>query len=138
MRHITHVSDLGSGRSHWVMRGPAGKSFEWDAEVIRQVEEREIVWRSLPGSGLVTKGSVSFRPHRGDGTEVTVTLEYEPPGGKAAARLARLLGQSPDSELREDLRRVKQSLEANEIPTTIGQSAGRRPRAFSLARMVDA
>ena len=137
MEHISRVDELGNGRSHWVMRGPFSHTFEWDAEIVREVKNREIEWWSLPDAEVASHGWVRFRPH-GDDVEISVFLEYHPPAGRAGAHVARLLGQSPASELREDLRRLKQSLEAGEVPTVIGQPSGRRSRPLSLARLVDA
>src|SRR4030095_13569108 len=34
MTHLERVTNLGGGRSHWVAKGPAGSSVEWDAEII--------------------------------------------------------------------------------------------------------
>ena len=47
-------------RSHWVAKGPAGLRVEWDAEIINEVENKVIGWRSLPESDVVTAGSVHF------------------------------------------------------------------------------
>ena len=54
----------------------------------------------------------------GQGTRVTVHLQYSPPGGKVGAAIARLLGADAETEIREDLRRFKQLLEAGEVPAT--------------------
>jgi uncharacterized membrane protein len=72
-----------------------------------------------------TAGSVHFRelPHD-RGTEVRVVLKYDPPAGKAGAALARLFGSSPESQVREDLRRLKQFMETGEVATTAGQPRG--------------
>ena len=53
-----------------------------------------------------------------------VVLKYDPPAGRIGATLARLLGQAPEQQIREDLRRFKQMMEAGEAPTTEGQPAG--------------
>jgi uncharacterized membrane protein len=54
-----------------------------------------------------------------------VVLEYEPLGGPLTAAVARLFGEEPTHQIREDLRRFKQMMEAREIPTTAGQPTGR-------------
>jgi hypothetical protein len=52
---------------------------------------------------------VRFEPAPGDrGTEVTVSLEYEPPAGKLGAAVARLSGEEPGAQTADDLRRFKQ------------------------------
>src|SRR5688572_18065714 len=50
MSHLHSVTEYPSGRSHWVAAGPAGLQVEWDAEIINEVENQILAWRSLPGS----------------------------------------------------------------------------------------
>jgi uncharacterized membrane protein len=119
LRHVERVDVVDDRTSHWVVEGPAGMRFEWDAELINDVKPDLIAWRSLPGAEVISAGSVRFRERErrgGQVTELTVTLQYEPLGGKAAALLAWLIGQSPSSMLREDLRRFKAQIEAGEAP----------------------
>jgi uncharacterized membrane protein len=117
MAHLERVTELGDGRSHWIAHGPAGLRVEWDAEIINEVENRVIGWRSLPGSDVVTAGSVNFSSVRaGRSSQVAVHLQYEPPAGRAGALFASVFGREPSQTIREDLRRVKALLEAGEIP----------------------
>ena len=109
LTHLEQVTELGNGRSHWIARGPAGMGVEWDAEIINEVENKVIGWRSLPDSDVVTAVSVNFKPVRdGRATEIAVHLQYEPPAGRAGAFLARIFGGEPSQTIREDLRRLKQ------------------------------
>ena len=117
MRHLDHVTDGSDGKSHWVAIGPAGLRVEWDAEIINEVDEKLIAWRSLPGSDVVTAGSVNFASARvGRSTEVRINLQYALPAAKAGALIASLFGREPSQTIREDLRRFKQLLEAGEMP----------------------
>jgi uncharacterized membrane protein len=117
MTHLDRVTETPDGKSHWVARGPAGLAVEWDAEIINEVENQVIGWRSLPGSDVVTAGSVNFNTTRGGrGTYVSVHLQYAPPAGKAGALIASLFGREPSQTIREDLRHFRQLLEAGEIP----------------------
>jgi uncharacterized membrane protein len=119
MTHLERVVDLGHGRSHWVAKGRGGVNVEWDAEIINEVENKVIGWRSVPGSAVVTAGSVNFdRVRNGQMTQVSVHLQYALPGGRATALLATLLGREPSQTIREDLRRLKWLLEAGEVPRT--------------------
>ncbi len=52
-------------------------------------------------------------------------LEHEMPAGEMGRMVARAFGQDPEQRLAEDLRRVKQILEAGEVPTIEGQPMGR-------------
>jgi len=126
MRHLESVRVDGE-RSHWVAHGPLGHRVEWDAEIINDRPNELIAWRSLEGSEVGTAGSVHFvAAPGGRGTEVHVTLKYDPPLGKLGSWAAWLLGEEPSLQVREDLLRLKQLLEAGEIATTTGQPSGRR------------
>jgi uncharacterized membrane protein len=124
MTHIQEVRDLGGGRSHWVAEGPADIPVEWDAEIINEVPNEVIGWRSIAGSDIATAGSVHFSTARqGRSTQVSVNLQYAAPGGTASRVLAYVLGRDPAHMIREDLRRVKQLLEAGETPRAAGAEA---------------
>ena len=129
MKNLAVVTDLGGGRSHWVARGPGGVRVEWDAEIINEIPNKVLAWKSLPGGDVVSAGSVTFGPARGNdsGTQLTVTLQYQPPAGTFGKMVAQAFGSEPSQTIREDLRRLKQLLEAGEIAKaagTPGSSAG--------------
>lgn len=128
MRHLEDVEEYGDGRSHWVACGPSGTRFEWDAQIISDVQNKVIGWRSLPNADVVSAGSVNFKRRRdGRATEVAVHLQYAPPAGRVGAFAAKLFGKEPSQTIREDLRRLKHVLEAGEIPrATAGSWRGRR------------
>lgn len=125
MRHVESIDEIDDHRSHWVAHGPMGAKLEWDAEIINEREPEMIAWRSLPGSQVDTAGSIHFKPlTHGRGTLVTVSVKYDPPGGKMSAALAEMLGAGLETRIREDLRRFKNLAEAGEIPTIEGQPHG--------------
>jgi uncharacterized membrane protein len=127
MKHLVSVKQVDASRSHWVAKAPAGRRIEWDAEIINEIPGELIAWRTLPGSQLVSAGSVMFKRVAADrGTEVRVRLQYDPPAGKLGATVAWLLGHEPSQAIREDLRRFKQLMEAGEVPTIDGQPRGKR------------
>jgi uncharacterized membrane protein len=128
MDHLKSVETRGDGRSHWVAKGPADTAVEWDAEVTRDEPNQLLSWRSLEGSDVPNSGAVRFIPDaNGRGTVVSVTMTYEPPAGRVGMMVAKLFGEEPQMQVREDLRRFKRLLEAGEIPTTEGQPHGPRP-----------
>ena len=139
MNHLERVSDLGNGRSHWVAKAPAGGTVEWDAEIYNEKENELIAWRSLEGSDVQSAGSVAFRPAPGGrGTEITVELQYNPPAGIAGALFARLFGEEPAQQIREDLHRLQQVMEAGEVPTTQGQPIGEENNEAAQSADADA
>lgn len=127
MEHLKEVRVIDETHSHWIVKAPAGKEVEWDAEIINDKENELVAWRSLPGGRIANAGSVHFTPAPGGrGTVVRVVLEYAPPAGRPGAFFAKIFGEEPELQMREDLRHFKQIMEAGEIPTTRGQPAGRR------------
>ena len=122
MQHLQSVTTAGGDarRSHWVARAPLGTTVEWDAEIINEVENRVIGWRSLDDADVVSAGSVNFAPTDRNGTEVRVKLQYAPPAGRLGAVVARWFGEEPSQQISDDLRSLKRMLEA-----APGLSAGR-------------
>lgn len=125
MTHLKSVTQTGSKRSHWVARGPMEYPLEWDAELINERENELIAWRSMPDSEIDTAGSVRFEPGpAGNGTYVHVSLKYDPPGGQLTTALSDFFGIGLEDVLENDLERLKQVLEAGEIPNVEGQPTG--------------
>jgi uncharacterized membrane protein len=115
MEHLQRVDVLSSRRSHWVVRGPMGWSVEWDAEVEEERPNEWIAWRSVPGADVNNSGLVTFRDGPlGRGTEIHATITYEPPLGALGQAVARMFGEEPGQQLRDDLERLKELLEAGE------------------------
>jgi uncharacterized membrane protein len=126
MKHLESVRVTGDRRSHWVAKGPAEMTVEWDAEITEDRPNELIAWRSLEGSDVDNIGSVRFeRAPGGRGAIVRVEMQYNPPAGVVGATVARLLGKDPEWQIKNDLRRFKQLMEAGEVITTEGQPAGR-------------
>jgi uncharacterized membrane protein len=126
MDHLESVEVIDDKRSRWAAKGPAGKRAEWEAEITEDRPNELIAWRSTASSTVENSGYVRFEPAPGGrGTLVRVELNYLPPGGILGATIAKLLGEEPELQLKDDLRRLKQLMEAGEIVTTEGQPAGR-------------
>jgi uncharacterized membrane protein len=138
-RFMTHLQRVdmdeatGGKHSHWVAKAPLGREVEWDAEVTEERENENIAWQSLPGSSVKSVGSVHFSDAPGDrGTIVTVQMQYRPPAGSFGAAFARLFGEEPGQQLRDDLRHFKQMMETGEIASVKGQPSGRN-REFDIS-----
>lgn len=125
MSHVVEVRDLGRGRSHWVVRGPGGSEFEWNAVLTEQTRPHRLAWRSEAGAEIPQSGSIQFEPHRG-GTRVTVHMSYAPPAGVVGHGLATLLGSDPKTQMDDDLARMKAFIERGAVPRDAA-----RPRTSS-------
>ncbi len=128
MRHLESVEVIDARRSRWRAKGPAGMTVEWEAEITDDRPNELISWRSVEGATVPNRGTVRFVAAPGArGTEVHVDLEYSVPGGRVASTLAKLFGREPGQQIDEDLRRLKQLLEAGEIARSSGSTRLRQP-----------
>lgn len=125
MNHLESVTILDDKRSHWKAKAPLGYTVEWDAEATGEVENERISWHSVEGSEIPNSGVVEFRPTTNRGTEVRVTLTYEPPAGKLGSWIAWMFGEEPSIQVAEDLRRFKSLMETGLIMKVDGQPSAR-------------
>jgi uncharacterized membrane protein len=78
MAGVKEVKQLDDTHLHW--RAEIwGKDKEWDSEIIEQVPDQRIAWRSTSGDAP-NAGTVRFEPVAADRTRVRLTMEYEPQG----------------------------------------------------------
>jgi uncharacterized membrane protein len=115
MKHLDSVEVINDQMSHWVLKSmPGVPTIEWDAEIINDVKDQRIGWRSLQGADVNNTGSVEFKPtDDGKRTWLTVTLQYEPPAGQLGTAIAKWFGEDPDTKLAQDLQRFKEQMETN-------------------------
>ena len=112
LEHVKNVETRNDRLSHWVVKAPAGTEVEWDAEIINDLPGKLIAWRSVNDPDVDSAGSVHFEQARGDGgTRIRVRMQYLPPAGPVGVAVAKLLGEEPEQQLRDDLQRLKRALE---------------------------
>lgn len=107
MEHVEEVrATRGNDRmSHWKIKGPLGKSVEFDSELTKDEPGKEIGWNSRGGE-METSGVVTFTDV-GNATEVHVLMQwYDTPGGAVGEAISRMF-QDPEKMLEEDLMRFK-------------------------------
>lgn len=107
MRHIREVRNLGGGRSHWVVSGPAGLPVEWDAVTTRTVKNELISWRSVPGSMVGHTGTLHLHENPDGSTRLHIQMCYHPPAGGVGHAVASMFGADPKHEMDDDLARMK-------------------------------
>lgn len=116
MDHLDCVKVINNRLSHWRAKGPAGLKVEWDAEIVNEVENEVIGWRSLEGSQVDNGGSVRFEPAEdGRSTIVKISLQFNPPAGSVGAMVARIFGEDPRQTIQQDLLRFKELMETGNI-----------------------
>lgn len=127
MPHLKSVTVEDKLHSRWTAAGPFQSKASWRAEIVDEVENEMIAWRSLPGSMVTNRGSIEFRPGPREGSIVaTLRIYYSLPGGAMGKGFWAMFGRHPEFTVREDLRRFKAFAETGEVPTTAGQPHGPR------------
>jgi uncharacterized membrane protein len=128
MQHLEEVDVVDHVRSRWVARGPLGVRVEWDAQIINDIPPTLLSWKSVGDSDVISAGSVRFKAAGEHATEVRVKLQYDPPAGKLGATVAWLLGEDPQHQMAEDLRKFKELIESGDV-----SNAGRAtPKSYRV------
>ncbi len=112
---IESVRSLRPGVSHWVAKVPGGHRIEWDAELVNDLPNELIAWKTVANPDVAHAGSVHFHA-AGDGTDMRIVIDYEPPGGTLSLMLekfTRLFGLAPESKIKAELVQFKQKVEAS-------------------------
>lgn len=114
MEDVESVTPQAGGTqvTHWKVRGPLGKTVEWDAKIVEDVENTRIAWATEDSSGLDVKnaGAVRFDDHGGT-TGVEVSLQYDPPVGVLGDAVAKLFAD-PQQKVEAALAQFKTTIEA--------------------------
>ena len=117
MDHLQSVQVVDDRISHWKAKGPAGFNVDWDAEIVNDIPEKVIGWRSLEGSDVDNGGSVRFESLGDNRTMVKVSLQYNPPAGQLGEWVARMFGENPKKTIADDLQRFKELMETGNVVT---------------------
>jgi len=103
---VDRVTQLGSTMTHWVV-SIGGVKREFDAEIVDQVPDRHVAWRSVDEE-VLHRGSVSFTALGADRTRIDLEIEWEPEGFVEQAGAAL---QLDDLQVKSDLKRFKEFIE---------------------------
>lgn len=126
MKSITSVEPLSDHRAQWTLKPPVGPAIPFVSEITHETEGRAIGWQSEDSTVLEHTGEVRFRElPTGRGTEVRLKLDFTPPAGALGGGVARLFDGAMETQLRAELKRLKQFMETGEIATTEGQPSAR-------------
>jgi uncharacterized membrane protein len=115
MDYVQKVEVLDPKISHWEIKGPLGKTVEWNAELTRDEPNKRIGWNTKDHEGTVTtSGQVTFNQLPENQTQVTVQMQYTPPGGKLGQLVADVFA-NPEHRVVEDLNNFKRYIEGSSI-----------------------
>lgn len=110
MDNVEAVQQLDDKRLHWVAK-VAGRRKEWDAEIVEQVPDEVVSWRST--SGAIHSGSATFKPVDAAKTKVTLIMTVEPEDA-----LEKLAAQPVlSARVKADLERFKRFMEDRQSET---------------------
>ncbi len=124
MQNVEEVRMTGQDTSHWRVKGPLGKSVEFDAKTTEMDPNRGIGWNTVEGE-VMTSGEVRFEEVLPDRTRIEVTMNYsDPPGGKVGEIAADVLS-NPEREMREDLENFARLVERGELAGVENQTPSR-------------
>ncbi len=127
MANVEEVRPTGPDTTHWKVKGPFGRTLEWDAQTTQREENSAIGWNTTEGE-VGTSGQVRFREVGQDRTRVEVQMNYaDPPGGTVGEVASRAVA-NPKLQLEQDLRNLKEILEGSATPEEIQQ----RPAATTV------
>jgi uncharacterized membrane protein len=121
MQHLKRVDVMDDRHSHWMIEAPLGRTLEWDTMVTEDTPNARIAWQSTADSPVRHTGCLSFSDVVGLGTEVQAVFAYEPPAGELGRIVAKLWGESPGDQARDDLLRLKRFLEAGQDHQTANE-----------------
>jgi uncharacterized membrane protein len=114
MHNVEEVRMTGQDTSHWRVKGPLGKSVEFDARTTEMDPNRGIGWNTTGGE-VMTSGEARFEEVAPGRTRVDVTMNYsDPPGGVVGETVANILS-NPERNLQEDLQNFASIVERGEL-----------------------
>jgi uncharacterized membrane protein len=114
MSNVEEIRATGSDTSRWRVKGPLGKSVEYEAKTTEMSPTSGIAWNSVEDE-VETSGQVRFEEVGAGRTRIEVTMNYsDPPGGKVGEVVADAIS-NPDREMREDLENFAQKVERGEL-----------------------
>ncbi len=114
MRNVEEVHATGPDTNRWRVKGPLGKSVEYEAKTTEMSPTGGIAWQSVEGE-VENSGQVRFEEVAADRTRIEVTMNYaDPPGGKVGEVVADAIS-NPEREMREDLENFARKVERGEL-----------------------
>jgi uncharacterized membrane protein len=120
MSNIEEVRMTDRDTSHWQVKGPLGKSVEFDARTTEMNPNRGIGWNTTGGE-VMTSGEVRFEEITPGRTRVDVTMNYaDPPGGAVGEAVANILS-NPERNLTEDLNNFARLVESGGLGAAQGK-----------------
>lgn len=110
MEGVIDVRQMGDTMTHWRTR-VGGVEREFDAQIIEQVPDQRIAWRTTGGE-VDQAGTVTFEPVGMGHTRVGLMMDFEPEG--AVEKVGDALGMV-ERRVEGDLQRFKEFIESRGV-----------------------
>lgn len=124
--HFADVASAGEDRHRWSVRGPLDRSLSWETRIVEDRPGERLRWEPVDGTPILDEWSVEFRPAPGDrGTEVTLRVGFDLPGGPLTSRGVERLDVVPETLVGVALDRFKSLAETGEVPPIQGNPSAR-------------
>ena len=112
MRHVESVDELDDTVSAWKIRIPGGLGeIRWEAEIVRDLENKELSWRSVPGAAIRNAGKINFSDTPGQGTRIDALISYHAPLGAFGEGISHLLTPLFSEMIENDILGFKRYIE---------------------------
>lgn len=118
MTHITNVNEVDNTQSEWEARIPLKNpvTIHWNAEIVKEIENELLAWKSVPGSKIKNAGKIEFRDALGKkGTEVSATIIYRPPAGNIGSGIAKIFNPMFEKIIYSDILNFKNLMDSGKI-----------------------
>jgi uncharacterized membrane protein len=124
MSNVEEVRLTAQDTSHWRVKGPLGKSVEFDAKTTELDPNRGIGWNTVDGD-VMTSGEARFEEVSPGRTRIEVTMNYaDPPGGAVGEAVANVLS-NPERNLKQDLENFAKIVESGGLGGPQAQTPSR-------------
>lgn len=112
MKHLEDVTIIDDEVSQWQVKVPGNLgNISWKAAIIKDIENKEIAWRSFSESLVHNIGKVEFHDNNKFGTKMKVYISYTAPFGKSGEMAAKVLNPIFENMVEQDINRFKDYIE---------------------------
>jgi uncharacterized membrane protein len=125
MADFATIKTIDQDTADWQVDGPLGRQYRWQTRSSVNAPG-QVGWVSLDGADIPNMGELRFQPAPGDrGTEVSLEVRFDPPGGAVGEGIAKLFHLVPREIVLKALYNFRALALTGEIPTTAPQPAAR-------------
>jgi uncharacterized membrane protein len=121
MKHIKSIEVINEFISEWTVN-VVGGFIKWKSEIVHDVPNERIGWKSEPGTLIENAGNVNFVEIDQFNTEVHVVISYHAPVGKIGESVAHLFNPLFEKVIKEEIHNFKDYIETGEVSTAKGQA----------------